>query len=73
MTPKEKAEEKAKELIEKHLECFDGRYAEEFDHKKAALITVEEIIRELDLMHKHTGVVLVGPFWENVKTEIRNS
>lgn len=68
MTPKEKA----KELIDEHrkwVNQIEGSYSETEYAKKAALITIDEVIASNTNV---TGQTINGDYWQEVKQEIQN-
>jgi hypothetical protein len=62
MTPKEKA----KELVNKYLQIYDGRVVE---GKQCALIAVDEIIQAIRFTDAKSDLGYVG-YWQEVKIEI---
>ena len=64
MTPKEKAEE----LVDKMLYCFQG-HIDEYTAKQCALIAVDEIIGSHLLSNKILNTHPVD-YWQEVKQEI---
>jgi hypothetical protein len=68
MTPKEKAIE----LYYKLCNAYNGRYAEEFDAKKSALIAVEEIEKAIDFdWIEIQNLESEHRYWEQVKEELK--
>ena len=66
---------KAKELIDKHkkwVNQIEGSYTEKEYAKKAALITVDEIL-EVESKKMVNGDLNEYEFWEQVKIEINGS
>lgn len=63
MTPKEKAQE----LVDKMYSC---PYVQESDAKRCALIAVDEIIFEREVIYASIGIPQ-GTFWYEVKEEIK--
>jgi len=64
MTPKEKA----KELVKKYLQIYDGRVLQA---KKCALIAVDEIIRANPHSNPfNTNIYSTMDYWQEVKQEI---
>ena len=66
---------KAKERIDKHrkwVNQIEGSYSEKEYAKKAALITVEEIL-EVESKKMINGDVNEYDFWEQVKVDINGS
>jgi hypothetical protein len=61
MTPKEKAQE----LFDKMLYCYQG-HIDEYTAKQCALIAVDEILQELHIIYQHHERNL----WVEVKQEI---
>ena len=65
---------KAKELIDKHrkwVNQIEGSYSEKEYAKKAALITIDEIL-EVESKKMINGDVNEYDFWEIVKQEVLN-
>lgn len=65
---------KAKELIDKHkkwVNQLEGSYSENECAKKAALITVDEIL-EVEGKKMINGDINEYEYWEQVKNEILN-
>jgi hypothetical protein len=72
MTPKEKA----KELVDKMLFCYQGNL-DEYTAKQCALIAVDEIIKAnpykwVSFMDQYTETVLTSniQYWQEVKQEL---
>lgn len=70
-------EEKAKDLVKKHLNYFDSSKDEiaEEKAKNSATITVNEILEDLaSYRYKHALTVAqaveLSAYWQNVKSEI---
>lgn len=65
MIPKEKA----KELVNKYLQIYDGRVPQA---KQCALIAVDEIIKELTEEISPSVHGFRHEYWQEVKQEIQN-
>jgi hypothetical protein len=63
MTPKEKA----KDLVNKHLQVYDGRVP---IAKRCALITVDEIIANIEPSVSMDVISARIEYWQEVKQEI---
>jgi hypothetical protein len=63
MTPKEKAEE----LVDKMLYCYQG-HIDEYTAKQCALIAVDEIFEALDEHHWQNRLII--NYWNEVKHEL---
>jgi hypothetical protein len=63
MTPKEKAEE----LVDKMLYCYQG-HIDEYTAKQCALIAIDEVIEALHEHHWQNRLII--DYWKEVKQEI---
>ena len=61
MTPKEKA----KKLVNKYLQIYDGRVTQA---KQCALIAVDEILKDRERLND--AFFYCGDYWQEVKQEI---
>ena len=59
------AQDKAKELVNKYLQIYDGRVPQA---KQCALIAVDEILNNYYKNHFQTGKKI--DYWHDVKSEI---
>ena len=65
MTPKEKA----KELVDKMLHCYQGNI-DEYTAKRCASIAVDEIL-SMGIMSDSGHFRMAKSYWEEVKQEIK--
>jgi len=62
------SKEKAKELVDKMLYCYQG-HIDEYTAKQCALIAVQELINQC-YSHREIDLGLSLEYWEEVKIEI---